>query len=205
MATNISRTGIHPLMNAGSTSTQYIRRRVASNNGTGFFTGDAVKYSAGVVVLATAGAGLTGTCGGASYWDSTINGRRENTYLPASTTYSSTSFDDYGNTDESFIYETADPVNTRFIVQYSAGTPALADLTKNANITVGAGGSTTTGLSSHVLDQTTVATTILQDLRIQDLWHNVLNDPTQAATAKVVVQINLGLLPPFNAAGTVGV
>jgi hypothetical protein len=183
-----------------------MRRRVASNNGTAIFMGDCLKYTAaGVIGLATAGAGVTTVSQGASYWDATINGRRENPYLPASTTYSSTAFDDYGNTDESFIYCVADPVNTRFQAQYSASTPALTDLTKNANFAAGAGGSTTTGISTHVLDQTTLANTANLDFRVQDIKHNVLSDPTQTALAKVIVQINTGLVPPFNSAGTAGV
>lgn len=207
MALNPSRTGFWPWMNAGSTSTQTVRRRVASNNGTAIFKGDCLTLAAGVYTLATAGGSNTvaGASTGASYWDATINGRRENPYLPVSTTYSSTTFDDYGNTDESFVYVTADPVNTRFVCQYSASTPALADLTKNASFVAGAG-STTTGISGHALDQTTIATTAALAFRIVDVLHNVLNDPAgTAATAKAIVQINLGPLPPFNAAGTAGV
>jgi hypothetical protein len=194
---NLSQTGFFPWGNYGSTSTQTKRERVASNNGTAIFKGDMIDFTAaGVVGIATAGSGAIGASTGASYWDATINGRRENPYLPASTTYSSTAFDDYGNTDESFIYVTADPVNTRFVCQYSASTPALTDITKNANFAAGSGGSTTTGISSHVLDQTTVATTLSLDLRIRDIVHNVRNDPT-AVSAKVIVQINHGTLPPF--------
>jgi hypothetical protein len=205
MATNLNITGFHPFNNFGGTSVQCVRRRVASNNSTAIFRGDCIDHTAaGVVGLATAGSGLIGTSTGASYWDATINGRRENPYLPASTTYSSTAFDDYGNTDESFIYVTADPVNTRFRVQYSTGNPALTDLTKNANFVAGSGGSTTTGISSHTLDQTTIATTANKDFRILELWQNVLNDPT-AANADVIVQIDLGKVPPFNSAGTAGV
>lgn len=204
MATNWNMTGFRPHANAGSTSTQLMRRRVASNNGTAIFWGDCLKYTAaGVIGLATAGSGVTAVSQGASYWDSTINGRRENPYLPASTTYSSTSFDDYGNTDESFVYATVDPLNARFVVQYSASTPALTDLTKNANFVANAG-STTTGRSGHVIDQTTLNTTANLDFRIQDVWHNVLNDPTGTLPA-VIVQINTGLVPPFNSNGTAGV
>src|SRR5579872_98688 len=202
---NPSFTGFHPWANAGSTSTQLMRRKTASNNGTAIFLGDCLKYTAaGVVGLATAGAGFTTISQGCEYYDSTINGRRFNTYLPASTTYSGSVFDDWGNTDESMILCTADPVNTRFQAQYSASTPALTDVTKNANFTAGSG-STTTGISGHALDQTTLATTANLDFRVQDLKRNVLNDPTVASVAKVIVQINTGLVPPFNSAGTAGV
>jgi hypothetical protein len=204
---NASFTGFWPYGNAGSTSTQLMRRRAASNNGTAFFFGDCSVYTAaGVVGLATAGAGITTVFQGAEYFDSSINSRRFNPYLPVSTTYSGTAFDDWGNTDETMMLCVADPVNTRFQAQYSASTPAQTDLTKNANFSAGTG-STTTGISGHVLDQTTIATTLTLDLRIQDLKRNVFNDPTIAAQAKVIVQINNGRVPPFgtSAPGSVGI
>ncbi len=205
MATTPSLTGFWPFMNTGNTSVQTMRRRTASGNGTAIFWGDCLKYTAaGVAGLATVGGGLIGVCQGASYFDSTINGRRENPYLPVSTTYSATVFDDYGNTDESMLYITADAVNTRFQCQYSGSTVALTDITKNANFTAGAG-STVTGISGHVLNQATLATTAALDFQITDVKHNVLADPTQTALGKVIVMINLGLTPPFNAAGTAGV
>lgn len=201
---NLSLTGFRPWMNVGGVATQAIRRRVASNNGTAIFLGDCVKQSgAGVWGLATAGAGVGGVSQGASFFDATINGRRENTHLPASTTYSATVFDDYGNTDMSFIYVTADAVGDRFIAQYSASTVALADITKNANLLASAG-STVTGLSGHVIDQTSLNTTAALDFHLVDVWHNVLNDPA-AASADVVVQINVAKLPPFGDTGTTAV
>lgn len=201
---NASLTGLWPWANAGSTSTQLMRRRAASNNGTAFFFGDCGKYTAaGVVGLATAGGGVSTVFQGAEFFDSTINGRRFSPSLPVSTTYSGTLFDDYGNTDETFMLCVVDPVNTRFQAQYSASTPATTDLTKNANLLASAG-SATTLISGHVLDQSTLATTANLDFRIQDLKRNVLNDPT-ATGAKVIVQINTGLVPPFNSAGTAGV
>jgi hypothetical protein len=200
---NLSFKGFHPWGNAGSTSTQSRRVRVASNNGTAIFKGDLVSPGAGVVTLSTAGSGVLGGSVGASYWDSTINGRRENPYLPASTTYSSTVYDDYGNTDESFVYVPSDLVGVRYQCQYSASTPALTDVTKNANF-VAAAGSTSTGISGYQLDQTTLNTTAALDFHIVDIKRNVFNDVTVASQTKAIVQINVGLAPPFNSAGTVG-
>jgi hypothetical protein len=205
MPTNPSQTGFRPYMKGNGTAVKVIRRRVASNNATAMFKYDCLRVTgAGVWGLAAAGTGFNGTSEGASYWDATINGRRENVYLPATTVYSSTAFDDYGNTDQSFLYITDDAVHTEFQCQYSASTPALTDLTKNANIVAGAG-STTTGISGHTLDQTTLNTTADLDVTIIDFKHNPFNDVTTAARAKVIVMINTGLLPPFNAAGTAGV
>lgn len=202
---NLSFTGFHPYGNVASTATNVMRRRVASNNGTAFFTGDCVKRAtAGVWALATAGAGVSGVCQGASFFSSTLNGRREDVFLPASTTYTATTFDIFGETDESFIYVTSDPVNDRFQAQYSASTPALADLTLNANILASAG-STTTGISGHKIDQSTIATTLTLDITIVDIKHSVLNDTT-ATLAKAIVCINNGQIQPFGTAapGTVG-
>ena len=51
-------------------------------------------------------------------------------------------------------------------------------------------------------------TTANLDFHVVDLKRNVLNDPTSSAvagTAKVIVQINVGTVPPFNAAGTAAI
>jgi hypothetical protein len=204
---NLSQTGFRPFMRANETATKAIRRRVASNNGTAIFKYDCMRVgtAAGVWGLATANGGVTGVSEGASYWDATINGRREARYLPVSTTYSSTAFDDYGNTDQSFIYVTDDAVQTEFVCQYSGSTPALTDLTKNADF-VASAGSTVTGLSGHTLNQATLATTADLDFSIVDFKHNVLNDMT-TTNAKVIVRINsLPGVPPFSTTnpGTLG-
>lgn len=200
---NTSLTGFYPYLNVASTATNCIRRRVASGNGTAIFTGDCVKrVTGGTFGLATAGGGFLGVCQGASFFDSSLNGRKEGVFLPVSTTYSATVFDMFGETDESFIYLTADPVNDRFQGQYSGSTPATADITLNANIVAGAG-STTTGLSGHTINQATIAVTAALDLTIVDVKHQVQNDTT-ATSAKAIVAINLGIFPPFNVLGTLG-
>jgi len=203
---NQSYTGFNPVANVDGETVQVIRRRVASNNGTAMFWGDCMKRTAaGVWGLATAGAGVSGVAQGASFFDSNLNSRKEGKFLPVSTTYSGTTFDNFGDTDESFVYITADPVGNRFLAQYSGSTPALADLTLNANF-VASAGSTTTGQSGHTLNQATLATTLTLDFLVVDIWHNPLNDTT-ATNAKVIVQINNGLVPPFGTAapGSVGV
>lgn len=199
---NQSQTGFRPYGNNGSTSTQCKRVRIASNNATAIFKGDCMKITAaGVWGLATAGAGVSTVAQGAEYFDSTINGRRANPYLPATTTYTGTTFDDHGETDESFVLVIADPVGTRFQAQYSGGTPALADITKNANF-VASAGSTVNGLSGHTINQATLAANAALDFFLMDWKHSVDNDMT-TTNAKVIVQINVGLVPPFT--GTSGV
>ncbi len=207
--TNPSQTGFRPYMRANETVTKTIRRRIASNNATAIFKYDClhVGTAAGVWGLATAGSGVTGVSTGASYWDATINGRRENVFLPATTTYSSTAFDDYGNTDQSFVYVTDDAVQTEFVAQYSGSVPAATDMTKNANF-VASAGSTATGMSGHTLNQATINTTADLDFNIVDYLHNVTNDMAQTALAKVIVRINSEPgVPPFSSTnpGTTGV
>lgn len=203
---NISETGLRPYANVASTATQTGRRRIASNNGTAIFRFDCMKVTAaGVWGLATAGGGVSGVACGAEYFDTTINGRRSNPFLPAATTYTGTTFDDHGDNDQSFVFVTLDPLNDRFVGQLSASTPALTDVTKNVNI-VASAGSTVNGMSGHTLDQTTIATTLNQDFRIQDWLRKVTNDPA-TTNFKYIVQIDLGLMPPFSSTnpGTVGV
>lgn len=198
---NASRTGFWPVHNQGATATQEKRVRVASNNGTAIFLGDCVtRTAAGVWGLATPGSGVSGISQGASYYDPGQLVRKEGPYLPASTTYSSTAFDMYGETDQSFLRITADPLNVRYECQAKAATTgALTDTTKNANFSAGAG-STTTGISGHLLD--TLATTAALDFAVMDVKRNVLNDPT-AVNFKFIVQINILTVPPV-AAGAAG-
>jgi hypothetical protein len=195
MATNLSQTGFWPEANSNDECIQLKRVRVASGNGTAIFMGDCVaRTGAGVWGLATAGGGnpVSGIAQGASYLDSTQLVRKENMFLPASTTYSGTAFDYYGETDNSFIYITSDQNSIRYRCQYSASTPALTDITKNAAFVAGAG-STITGISGHTLDQTTLQTTNTLAFAITDIKRNVLNDVT-SVNAKVIVQINVSNL-----------
>lgn len=195
---NASQAGFWPEGNQGSTTTQTKRVRVASNNGTAIFMGDCMKRTAaGVWGLATAGGGIGGVAQGASYYDAATLVRREGVYLPASTTYSSTAFDTYGETDESFVYIAADPINTRYRCQNPA-VPALTDMTKNANVSI-ASGSTTTGISGHVLG--TIETTQGDDFAICDFVRSPLNDMS-SANAKYIVQINALPVAPGSSGAT---
>src|SRR5712691_10292729 len=107
---NVSQTGFRPHLTVGGETVQVMRRRIASGNGTAIFLHDCMKQTAaGLWGLATAGAGLSGVSTGASYFDAAINGRREAPYVPPSTSYSATAFDDHGETDQSFVYITSDP------------------------------------------------------------------------------------------------
>jgi hypothetical protein len=200
---NLTRGGFWPEHNQGATATQTKRVRVVSNNGTAIFLGDCVtRTAAGVWGLATAGAGVSGVSQGASYYDPGQLVRKESTFLPANTTYSSTAFDTYGETDQSFIYVVADPLNVRYVAERNAGAASLADLTLNANFIANAG-STTTGLSGHKINDVGLANTAGLDFAIMDFKHNVLNDMTLAA-GDYVVQINVTKVPPASA-GAVGV
>jgi len=198
---NLAQGGFWPWANQGSTVTQTKRVRVASGNGTAIFRGDCVtRTAAGVWGLATPGSGVSAASQGCSLFDSTQLVRKEAVFLPASTSYSGATFDDHGETDESFLYVAADPLNIRYRCQIAAAsTPALTDTTKNANF-VATAGSTTTGISGHTLG--TLATTAALDFSVMDWVHNVINDMT-TTNAKYLVQINILTVPPV-AAGAAG-
>ena len=197
MATNLARGGFQILSDteAGACATK--RVRVASNNATAIFCGDCLVWTAaGVVGLATAGAGVIGTSMGADYFDAVSVSRKSGYFLPASTVYSSTSIDMWGETDQSFLLMSASPVTDRFVAQYSTGLPALTDFSKNANFTAATAGTTYNGMSGHTLDQTTIAANASRDFRIDGPFTSVLSDPTQGVSTggiqpSVVVQIKL--------------
>src|ERR1700690_2485020 len=114
MATNLARTGFWPMSNSNDECIQLRRVRVASNNSTAIFWGAAVIRGSGVFTVATSGtAAIASVAQGASYLDSTQLVRKENMFLPASTTYSGTAFDYYGETDNSFIYVVSDVFGCR--------------------------------------------------------------------------------------------
>ena len=119
-------------------------------------------------------------------------------FLPASTTYSGTAFDYYGETDNSFIYVVSDVFGARFEAQYvAAATPALTDITRNADISLGAG-STTTGVSGHLLNS--IATTQTFPFAVTDIKRNVLNDVTSVNSHLIVQANNITVGPAFGGA-----
>lgn len=179
---------------------QMRRVRIASNNGTAIFFGDCLKRTAaGVYGLATAGGGIAGVAAGASYYDAGQYVRKEAPYLPASTTYSSTAFDTYGETDQSFVYTQADAVGVKFRAQ-NPGTPALTDMTKNVNVDVSTNnGSTVTGISGHILGS--FATTQGLDFAVVDFVHSPRNDMS-SVNAKYIVQINALPVAPGSSGAT---
>lgn len=190
MATNLNRTGFLPFSDSEGGAPFLRRVKVASNNGTAIFMGDCVTIgTAGNWTLATPGAGVSGSSVAAEFFDTVSQSRKGSPFLPAATTYTSTAFDTTGfDTDQSFIFVTGSPVTDRFVTSYSGSTPALTDLTKEANFLATAG-STANGLSGHTLNQATIAASAALDFRIEDILRNVLSDPTQTG-AGVLVQIN---------------
>jgi hypothetical protein len=88
-----------------------------------------------------------------------------------------------------------DPSAMFEVAQGSGGTPLNAnDVSLNVNISVVAG-STVTGLSGSVIDNTTEATTNTLDLKIVGMVNRADNDPgtavgTGAASSRFLVRIN---------------
>lgn len=86
-----------------------------------------------------------------------------------------------------------DDPNALFEIQdISTGTPlTIADIGLNVNFTYGAGGSTATGLSGAVVDNTTEATTNTLALKIVGFVNRPDNDAANAeASKKLQVRIN---------------
>ncbi len=198
---NASQAGFWPEASENNEAVLTRRVRVASNNGTAIFMGDCLsRTAAGVWGLATpGGSGVSGVAMAASFNDPNTLVRKEGKFLPVSTTYTSTAFDDHGETDQSFLYIPKDPVGVLYRAQAkAAAVPALTDLTKNASF-VATAGSTTTGVSGHTLD--TPGTTSTFEFAIVDFKHNVLNDMT-LVNAKYIVQLNVFAVPPASAGST---
>lgn len=188
---NVALAGFQPL-SKDSQTTELVRLRVLTNNTTAIFKGDALDgtSSGDYIVTATANAAIASVqWGGASYVSSGT--RLERNYLPAATLYTSTGVDPF---NASYVYGVANMPSQKFVG--SAGTAVtLTNLMNNTAMTLGAG-STTTGLSGHLLDTAAPATTATLPWRLIDF---VKGDPTNdpdAANCKMVILANAARREP---------
>jgi hypothetical protein len=143
---NVALPGFIPVAKGGLT-VELERKRVLTNNTTAIFKGDALDAtsSGDVIVTASTTTDLYSVqWGGASY----ISGgdRIERRYLPATTTYTSTTVDP---ANCSYVYAVVDMVSTEFQASSDAAI-AQTDVGINYAMVLGTG-STTTGLSAHTL------------------------------------------------------
>lgn len=188
---NVALAGFQPESRGGLTP-EMVRKRVLTNNTTAIFKGDALDApnTGDVIVTATTNAAIYSVqWGGASY----ISGgdRLERKHLPATTTYTSTGVDPF---NASYVYCVANMDEQVFQASVDAAI-ALTDLNLNYLMTLGTG-STTTGLSGHLLTATSRATTATFPWRVTDF---VVGDPksdVDAANCKVRCLANAGRREP---------
>jgi hypothetical protein len=188
---NVALSGFQPESRGGMT-TELVRKRVLTTNTTAIFKGDALDApnTGDVIVTATTNAAIYSVqWGGASYISS--GDRIERVYLPASTAYTSSGVDP---ANASYVYCVANMQTQVFLASVDAAI-ALTDLNLNYLMTLGAG-STTSGLSGHLLTATSRATTATFPWRATDF---VLGDPKSdpdSANCKVRCMANAGRREP---------
>lgn len=177
-----------------------LRGELANNYNTAIFRYDIIKpVSDGTVAVAAAGdTTLLGVAVGFSY---VISGKREpRLYIPANTTFSPTTV---GSPNASWVYY--HPLTPDLILEVdvntAAGTKAalIGWLMNNCDLAAGSGGSTTSGISSFVLD-TSAPGSGTANFRIIDYRIDPTNDLT-LVNAKVLVTVNEGVLPAYTATG----
>lgn len=188
---NVALAGFQPESRGGMT-TELIRKRVLTNNTTAIFKGDALDgaTTGDVIVTATTNAAIYSVqWGGASYMSS--GDRVERVFLPATTLYTSSGIDPV---NASYVYCVANLQSQVFQASVDAAI-ALTDLNLNYIMTLGTG-STTSGLSGHLLTATSRATTATFPWRVTDF---VIGDPRSdpdAANCKVRCMANAGRREP---------
>lgn len=194
---NVAVPGFIPIVKGGLT-TELVRKRVLTNNTTAIFKGDScvITGSGDVVVQSTGTTTASTVARGASYLDSTGQ-RVERAYLPATTTYTSTTVDPY---NASYAYCVKDMVNTGLRASVDAAI-ALTDLNLNYAVTLGTG-STTSGMSAHELTATGRAGTATIPYRVTEfILGDPLSDP-DSAHAHVICYLNAGAIEPALSAGS---
>lgn len=183
---NITRNGFWPVDTLTSSHNVHVQRHeVVTANATAIFTGDAmIAVAGGTIAPTTAGGGVSGVCHGVSY---VAAGKRiPAKFVPISTAYTPTARGSE-NATYAFVYD--DP-GTVFEGTLSAAltSSSYQYIHNNVNMTIGTT-STTTGISAHQLDQTSV-TTATADFRIVRLSDIRADEDTTATAQHALVQIN---------------
>lgn len=195
---NVQITGFIPSRMVGGGPTSQKRGRVLTNNTTAIFLYDALDVtSAGdYVVAAAANNAVASVAMGASYVN-TSGIRVEAKFLPAATLYTSTGIDP---DNASYVSVVEDELRTEFLCSIDEAV-ALTNLNNTAQMVLGTG-STTTGLSGHELDATSIGTTNTFPWRVVEfLLKGPTSDP-DAADAHVFARINRSLTTPALSDGT---
>lgn len=175
-------------------------RTVATGNSLGIYKGDPLKLvNDGTVIYAAAGDNVYAVADGVeNYFDGAVN--RRGTYLPASTAWGTvrerrSQVRCILARDALFEVDCDDAVTATSEASYEAL------INENCNSHTGAGGSTTTGLSSYVLDISTHTTnTGTSQWRIVDIARNV-NQDFASTYVKLIVEANLSDEPQYSTTG----
>lgn len=151
---------------AGSVPNFALRRRtIAYNYSTNLYRGDpVVSNNAGNIILASSqSAPFAGIFWGVKYYDPNQKITFQSKYWPAPTGLNS------ATVVEAYIID--DP-NQLFVVASLGSTAAIAkaNIMNNIQYAAGSGGSTTSGLSSYVIDDGNISTTNTIPFKIMDLY-----------------------------------
>lgn len=180
-----------------------ITSELASGYATGVFTGDIIiPVSDGTVAVGAAANNglLMGVVVGCSYV--TGGKRKPSPFVPASTTFSPTTVGSVNASYVSWVPLTGDvilEIDADDATTVTSIATAIAIIGENADLAAGAGGDTTTGQSTMLLDISTHATTTA-NFRVIGIKKTADNDVT-AINAKYLVICNEGFLPPYTATG----
>lgn len=192
---NVRRLGFIPTRVAHGGTITHRKMRVLSNNTDGIFFGDCVKMTAAGDTLAChAGTDeqllLSSVAQGVTFVNAS-NARVEAKFLPASTTYSGSSFEPEL---ASYVYVVDNATMVEFEANVANSAIALTDLNINYPVVLTAG-STTTGLSKHELNATGRATTSTFPFRVREPVRRADND-LSLVDCKVICMINAGQAEP---------
>ena len=167
MANTAASFGFTPFtrVDGAAPSFRITRRLIKASNATAIFKGDPVSTdrstNLGYIIQSAAGTQpITGIFWGCKYYSTGLKQPVWSPYWPGS-----------GATGDVEAYVISDP-EAAFLVatRGNSGNPVTtASITRNAQFYLGAGGNTTTGISSAVLDDNTIASTATLPFRIVDI------------------------------------
>lgn len=183
--------GLRPLGNLSATGAQkQYGYQIEDNYNTSIFQGDLVTLKDGYIIKFVAGTNTAavGVFNGCFYNDPTTQKPTWKNYYPANTNI----------TQGKIIADVIDDPSQLFIIQADEDI-VQADFGKNADVTTGSTGNTTTGVSTMELDSSTIATSATLNLKLVGLYEvpgNALGN-----YAVVVVKINEHL---YGSAGVAG-
>lgn len=176
---------------------------VASAYATGIFRGDPVKRASdGTIQAAAAGdTNVLGVADGVVRYKASDGTIKSGNFLPASTTYSGAP---HTSNPEASIVRV---ILARDVIFEADANTAAASFTaaqslidNNADVAAGAGGSTTTGRSTYVLDNSSTGTATAQ-CRIVGIATDPLNDVT-STNWKALIEFNESTEVQFGTTGT---